>query len=232
MRNVIVVRLNVISDVHAQIEALAQAGKNADALICLGDLLLYTDYEDPGNGIMGTLFGPELNTEFIRLRTANIFDDARALAMQKWNELGNREELINREVNKQYEQIFDAMPTPTYITYGNVDRPEFWPNFKKEGMTVLDGQVVEIGGLKFGFVGGGLKTPYRTPYEITDEEFQKNVDALGPVDVLCSHIPPLIADITFDVVARRFERGSLALLEYIKKYQPKYFIYEKTAICP
>lgn len=83
-------------------------------------------------------------------------------------------------------------------------------------MTVLDGQVVEIGGLKFGFVGGGLKTPYRTPYEITDEEFQKNVDALGPVDVLCSHIPPLIADITFDVVARRFERGSLALLEYVK----------------
>ena len=63
-------------------------------------------------------------------------------------------------------------------------------NFQKEGMTVLDGQVVEIGGLKFGFVGGGLKTPYRTPYEITDEEFQKNVDALGPVDVLCSHIPP------------------------------------------
>ena len=145
MRNVIVVRLNVISDVHAQIEALAQAGKNADALICLGDLLLYTDYEDPGNGIMGTLFGPELNTEFIRLRTANQFDDARALAMQKWDELGNREELINREVNKQYEKIFDAMPTPTYITYGNVDRPEFWPNFKKEGMTVLDGQVVEIG---------------------------------------------------------------------------------------
>ena len=58
MRNVIVVRLNVISDVHAQIEALAQAGKNADALICLGDLLLYTDYEDTCNGIMGTLFGP------------------------------------------------------------------------------------------------------------------------------------------------------------------------------
>ena len=51
------------------------------------------------------------------------------------------------------------------------------------------------------------------------------VDALGPVDVLCSHIPPAIADITFDVVARRFERGSIALLEYIKKYQPKYSLF-------
>lgn len=225
MRNLIVVRLNVISDVHARIDALAHAGENSDALICLGDLLLYTDYEDPGNGIMGSLFGVELNTEFIRLRTANRFEEARAVAMKKWDELGNREELINGEVQKQYEQIFAAMPTPTFITYGNVDRPEFWPNFKKDGMTVLDGQVAEIGGLKFGFVGGGLKTPYRTPYEITDEEFQKNVDALGPVDVLCSHIPPAIADITFDVVARRFERGSIALLEYINKYQPKYSLF-------
>ena len=128
----------MISDVHARIDALAEAGKNADALICLGDLLLYTDYEDPGNGIMGALFGAELNTEFIRLRTANRFDEARAVAMKKWDELGNREELINGEVQKQYEQIFSAMPTPTYITYGNVDRPEFWPNFKKEGMTDAD----------------------------------------------------------------------------------------------
>ena len=86
MRNLIVVRLNVISDVHARIDALAEAGKNADALICLGDLLLYTDYEDPGNGIMGSLFGAELNTEFIRLRTANRFDEARAVAMKKWDE--------------------------------------------------------------------------------------------------------------------------------------------------
>ena len=222
MRNVIAVRLNIISDVHARTEVLADVGKNCDAVICLGDLLLFTDYEDPGNGIMGSLFGSELNTEFIRLRTANKFDEARAIATKKWEELGNREELIKKEVLKQYEEIFAQMPTPVYITYGNVDRPEFWPQFKKEGMTVLDGQVVEIGGLKFGFVGGGLKTPYRTPYEISDEEFQKNVDALGPVDVLCSHIPPEIPDITFDVVAKRFERGSEALLEYINKYQPKY----------
>ena len=142
MRNVIAVLVNIISDVHARTEVLADVGKNCDAVICLGDLLLYTDYEDPGNGIMGSLFGSELNTEFIRLRTANKFDEARAIATKKWEELGNREELIKKEVLKQYEEIFAQMPTPVYITYGNVDRPEFWPQFKKEGMTVLDGQVV------------------------------------------------------------------------------------------
>jgi Icc-related predicted phosphoesterase len=171
---------------------------------------------------MGKLFGYEFNEEFIRLRTANMFVEARAMAMTKWEELGDRDTLITREVKNQYKEIFDAMPTPVYLTYGNVDRPEFWKNYVKKDMTVLDGQVVEINGLKFGFVGGGLQTPYRTPYEISDEEFQKNVDALGPVDVLCSHIPPSIPDITFDVVARRFERGSEALLNYIKEFQPKY----------
>jgi len=222
VRNLLGVKINLISDVHAEISALRKAGENCDFLICLGDLLLYTDYEDPGNGIMGKLFGAKFNEEFIRLRTANLFTEARAMAMAKWEELGNREELINREVKAQYDEIFDAMPTPVYLTYGNVDRPEFWNQYKKDGMKVLDGQVIEINGIKFGFVGGGLKTPYRTPYEITDEEFQKNVDALGPVDVLCSHIPPAISDITYDVVARRFERGSKALLNYIKKYQPKF----------
>ncbi|MFM9130338.1 MAG: metallophosphoesterase [Actinomycetes bacterium] len=215
-------KINLISDVHAEIDALSKAANGSDILICLGDLLLYTDYEDPGNGIMGKLFGYEFNEEFIRLRTANMFVEARAMAMTKWEELGDRDALITREVKNQYQEIFNAMPTPVYLTYGNVDRPEFWQDYVKKDMTVLDGQVVEIAGLKFGFVGGGLQTPYRTPYEITDEEFQKNVDALGPVDILCSHIPPAIPDITFDVVARRFERGSEALLNYIKEFQPKY----------
>ena len=101
MRNVIAVRVNIISDVHARTEVLADVGKNCDAVICLGDLLLYTDYEDPGNGIMGSLFGSELNTEFIRLRTANKFDEERKFAKKKWEELGNREELIKKEVLKK-----------------------------------------------------------------------------------------------------------------------------------
>ncbi|NBO78851.1 MAG: metallophosphoesterase, partial [Actinobacteria bacterium] len=124
-------KINIISDVHAEINALARSAEGADFLICLGDLLLYTDYEDPGNGIMGKLFGYEFNEEFIRLRTANMFVEARAMAMTKWEELGDRDTLITREVKNQYKEIFDAMPTPVYLTYGNVDRPEFWKNYVK-----------------------------------------------------------------------------------------------------
>ena len=74
--------------------------------------------------------------------------------------------------------------------------------------TVLDGESVEIGGRRFGFVGGGLRTPMRTPYEIDDEEYAAKVEAVGEVDVLCSHIPPDVPELLYDMVARRFERGS------------------------
>ena len=52
----------------------------------------------------------------------------------------------------------------------------------------------------------------RTPYEIDDEEYAAKIEALGEVDVLCSHIPPEVPELCYDTVARRFERGSEALL--------------------
>ena len=54
---------------------------------------------------------------------------------------------------------------------------------------------LEIGGRLFGFVGGGLQTPMRTPYELPDDEYAAKVAALGPVDVLCAHIPPNIPEL-------------------------------------
>ncbi|CAM5459672.1 hypothetical protein SANTM175S_06990 [Streptomyces antimycoticus] len=85
--------------------------------------------------------------------------------------------------------------------------PSLWPEYAESGTTVLDGERAEIGGLVFGFVGGGLRTPMRTPYEIDDETYAAKIAALGEVDVLCSHIPPDVPDLCYDTVARRFERG-------------------------
>jgi len=90
---------------------------------------------------------------------------------------------------------------------------------------VVDGGTVEIGGWRFGFVGGGLRTAMRTPYEISDEEFAAKVAAVGEVDVLCCHIPPALPELTYDVVARRFERGSEAVLEAVRRTQPRYMLF-------
>ena len=218
-------RVHVVSDVHGSAEALKRAGDGADALVCLGDLLLFVDYADHGAGILGELFGAEAVGRFVALRTARKFDEAREFSASLWAGIGDRDATIRRAVRAQYEQLFAAFPTPTYATYGNVDVPPEWPRFAREGVHVLDGEVVELGGWRFGFVGGGLPSPMRTPYEVPYEEYAEKVAALGEVDVLCSHIPPAVPELLYDVVARRFERGSEALLEAIRATRPRYALF-------
>ncbi len=201
-------RINVVSDVHGSADALAKAGEGADALICLGDLVLFIDYADTSQGIFPDLFGRDRAVEYVRLRTEKRFDEARALSATLWGELGgDPREHIEKAVRSQYADLFAAMPVPSYLTFGNVDVPSLWPEYVREGQTVLDGQTAEIGGLTFGFVGGGLQTPYRTPYEITDDAYAAKVAALGSVDVLCTHIPPAVPDLLYDVVARALRAG-------------------------
>ncbi|MFF5636815.1 metallophosphoesterase [Streptomyces sp. NPDC012825] len=219
-------RVHVVSDVHGNAGDLARAGEGADALICLGDLVLFLDYADHGRGIFPDLFGAENAGRLVELRTARRFDEARELGRRLWAELGvDRTTAVEAAVRRQYAELFAAFPTPTYATYGNVDIPRFWPEFARPGTTVLDGERVELGGLVVGFVGGGLRTPMRTPYEISDEEYAAKVEALGEVDVLCSHIPPEVPDLTYDTVARRFERGSRALLDAIRRTRPRYALF-------
>ncbi|MFJ2115748.1 MULTISPECIES: metallophosphoesterase [unclassified Streptomyces] len=219
-------RVNVVSDVHGNARDLARAGDGADALICLGDLVLFLDYADHSRGIFPDLFGTENADRIVELRTARRFEEAREFGRELWAGLGReRGEAIEEAVRRQYGEMFAVLPTPTYATYGNVDLPALWPEFARPGTTLLDGERVEIGGRVFGFVGGGLRTPMRTPYEISDEEYAAKVEALGEVDVLCSHIPPDVPELTYDTVARRFERGSGALLDAIRRTRPAYALF-------
>lgn len=224
-------RVQVVSDVHGAADDLAQAAVGADLFICLGDLLLYLDYEDPAEGAFSEIFGTEVTVEYIRLRTAKRFEESRALAADAWMSRADADDpeargrVFAETVDRQYAQIFDAMPTPALMTFGNVDVPSFGYQFARPGHQILDGQVVEIQGVRFGFVGGGLPSPYRTPNEISAQAFADKVGALGQVDVLCTHIPPSIAELTFDVVSRRFEVGSKALLEAIEDIAPLYSLF-------
>jgi Icc-related predicted phosphoesterase len=74
-------------------------------------------------------------------------------------------------------------------------------------------------------VGAGLISPYRTPNEIPPPEFEAKLDAVGAVDVLCTHIPPAIPELLYDTVARRMETGSTALLDLIRRTQPRYALF-------
>lgn len=222
-------RVHVLSDVHGNAQDLAKAGDGADAVICLGDLVLFLDYADHSRGIFPQLFGEANADRIVALRNDRRFEEARAFARDLWAELAqrgvDRATAIESAVRAQYAELFAAFPTPTYATYGNVDIPALWPEYARPGTTVLDGRRVEIGSRVFGFVGGGLPSPMGTPYEIPEEEYAAKVEALGEVDVLCSHIPPDVPELTYDTVARRFERGSGALLDAIHRVRPRYALF-------
>jgi Icc-related predicted phosphoesterase len=219
-------RVHVVSDVHGRADALGDAADGADALFCLGDLLLFVDYADHANGIFPDLFGADAAQEFIALRTAQRFDEARQLSARLWAGLnGDPRTHVEAAASRQYAQLFAALPTPSYLTYGNVDLPRMWAPHLRPGHHVLDGERLELGGYSFGFIGGGLRTVYRTPNELSDESYAEKVAAVGQVDVLCTHIPPDVPELLFDTVARRMERGSQALLDAIRATQPRYVLF-------
>src|SRR5258706_14020112 len=108
-------RVHVISDVHGRTDALRGACDGADALICLGDLLLFLDYADHSRGIFADLFGAGAAREFIALRTAQQFDAARAWSSRRWASLrAGRGATINAAGSAQYAELSDARPSPAY----------------------------------------------------------------------------------------------------------------------
>ncbi|GAB3463991.1 metallophosphoesterase family protein [Actinophytocola sediminis] len=226
-------RVHVVSDVHGNVEALAKAGDGADALLILGDLIDFVDYHDHAGGIMGAVFGPEKVAEFARLRRLRLHTELAEYSRSLWTGIADPAAVVEEAVRDQYRRLFEVLPAPAYATPGNVDVPALWPEFAGEGLRIVDGEVVELGGLRFGFVGGALLAPNTPPYRggvfrsylRTPEDFAIGVAALTDVDVLCSHVPPDVPELTYDVVARRTEMGSAALREQIVAQRPRWALF-------
>ena len=226
----LVIRIHVVSDVHGEAAALVDSDKGSDLFVCLGDLILYLDYDDPSQGIYAELFGEEHARAYIQARTAGRFEEARELSTAAWARLGvvspqDRRAAMESHIRLQYESMFNTMPQPALMTYGNVDIPAMWDDYRKPDHRILDAEVIEVSGLRIGFIGGGLVSPMRTPYELEPEAYAEKLDQLGPVDVLFTHIPPDLPQLTYDVVARRFEMGSAAINQYIEKVQPRFHVF-------
>jgi Icc-related predicted phosphoesterase len=222
-------RVHVVSDVHGAADALSRAGEGADALIVLGDLIDYVDYRDPAGGILGRVLGAQVSSEFARLRTAGGRDALIAYIRDAWARVPDAPSVVQDAVREQYDRMFAAVTAPTYAIPGNVDVPELWAEYSRPGLDLVDGEVVPIGGLRFGFVGGAPLPPGVTrrrsgpwtPHVVPAEEFSAAVHALDRMDVLCSHVPPAVPELAFDVVTRRPEAASQALLDVVHRDRPR-----------
>ena len=135
-------------------------------LICLGDMLLFLDYADHTQGIFAELYGAEHAREYIDLRTARRFDEARQLttgiaARLTADRGADLRTLTEQAIRRQYAALFGALAEPAYLTYGNVDVPRMWNGYLKPGHHVVDGGRVEVGGahLRVRRAGSDLPVP-------------------------------------------------------------------------
>lgn len=214
-------RIKVVSDVHGAVSALRREARDADALWVCGDLLNFLDYRTL-EGALTDVYGLPAVQAFMAARAQGHFELAgatlRAAVVGRESEA---EQAMRAASRAQYEELFAAFPNNTLLTHGNVDIPELFADLLRPGVRHLDGAVAEVDGQRVGFIGGALaRGPIPRRGEESDEAFNAKVAALPPVDVLCSHIPPALPELCTDVVSGRVERGSEALLEYIRVHQP------------
>lgn len=213
--------VKILSDLHSCVDGLVDAVSGDDTLLLLGDLINVIDYTTM-DGILVEIFGVDAVREVVELRAAKRFDAAREVMARRRQ--GREEQIAARFeelIRAEYSRVFAVLPSDTYLILGNVDSPSIVQELAPSNIVFADGKVVELMGLKIGFVGGGLPTPLRIQGEISEEEFDQKLWSLGKVDIVCSHMPPDVPEMTYDVLARRHERGSSALLAYIEEHQPR-----------
>jgi Icc-related predicted phosphoesterase len=217
-------RVTAISDLHGAVEHLPGVARECDALLVLGDLINVLDYRTM-DGILVEVFGREPVARAAQLRSEGRFEDARAAIR---SDVADADESRNRFLDLarvEYQRVFEALPERSFVTFGNVDIPDMIRAVKPETVAFLDGDVVTLGTMTFGFVGGGVRTPLAIPGEVTDEEYDSKLSGLGAVDVVCTHMPPRLPWYTYDVVARKFEPGSVGLLAYIQEHHPRFALF-------
>jgi Icc-related predicted phosphoesterase len=196
--------MRLVSDVHGASAALRRVAAEPGPLLVLGDLINFIDYRTL-DGIVADVSGRPFVAEMVRLRAAA--DEVRAR--------------YRSAIEAAYVDVCAALDgAEAYVTYGNVDRPDLLERHLPAGVTFVDSGVVEIEGWRVGIVGGGMVS-IGTPGEITEEQMAERLTALGPVDVLCTHVPPAIGPLARDVVGGR-EKGSAAIVAYLEQTSPAF----------
>lgn len=216
----------IVSDVHGAFEPLAALARGPEPVLVLGDLLNLMDYRT-GEGITADILGRDVARRIGRARAAGDFAGMREIWAQ---EIGSDHEGFRAQFDalaiRQYEAMRAALAgTSGYATYGNVDRPAQLEAHLPNGWRFVDGEVIELEGWRIGIVGGGVSTPLHAAGEVTDGEMEAKLQAIGPVDILCSHLPPEVRPMHFDVVTGRKERASRPILEYLLEHRPRYHYY-------
>ncbi len=209
------------SDVHGAFADLARIAARGETLVMMGDFINFVDYRT-SEGILADVLGREFVMDVSAHRARGDYAASRRLWKGRLaDDAGGVRGGIQAAVERQYEELSRALSGGHgFTTFGNVDWPGLLQRSLPEGFRFVDGEVVEIDGLIVGMVGGGMPTPLGVPGEVSEVEMAEKLTTMGPVDVLCTHVPPAVPALRRDVITGRLEGGSEAVLEYVLRHRP------------
>lgn len=190
----------------------------------LGDLINLIDYRT-NDGIVAEVVGRDVVNQISFLRARRRRKEADGV----WNEAvaGRREEVdeaIGSLMAEQYREVCGALDgADAYVMYGNVDRPDMLRSHLPPSARYVDAETCTIEGSTVGFAGGGIPR-IGTVGEVSPADMASKLDRLGPVDILCTHVPPDVKPLAADVVGRT-RKASREILKYVQEFQPAYHFF-------
>ncbi|MBS7643667.1 metallophosphoesterase, partial [Candidatus Bathyarchaeota archaeon] len=127
------------------------------------------------------------------------------------------------EQAEKFLEILTKTGLPILFVPGNCDDPELAKS-KVKGTSCIHGTYVVINGICFLGIGGGAPGPFKTPFELTEEEKQNLLEkafrlASNPQHlVLVSHMPPHNSNV--DVARGGKHIGSKSVRMFIEEREP------------
>jgi len=211
-------------DIHGDFETLSRLVSADEALFIAGDLLNFMDFTDITKGILYHAFTHEELMEGLREYSRGNVDRVREGIREISTPGHERYERVRPLIEDTYERLSRTIPHTTFIIFGNDDYPAIMRSKLDGKAEIIDAGVVDVAGRSVGLVSGMPEGDHTMGLagEIPADIFRERIFSLGPVDIIVTHIPPSIPDLAYDVIAKRQEPSSDALLDYIHQYRPSY----------
>jgi len=127
-----------------------------------------------------------------------------------------------REVEQALKE-FSAITNKLLCVAGNMDLPEHDDLFTRLGLSI-NGRGVMIDDVGFFGVSGGPYSPLHTPYELSEEEISRRIEAgygniqQSRVKVFVPHAPPYATKV--DIIHSGLHVGSAAVRDFIDREKP------------
>lgn len=215
--------VKIISDVHGEYQALHRQLEPGDVAVMLGDYLNLIDFRTL-DGILAEVFTTEEVVKALALLAGGDKELARRQIRDVAGGTSEKFRRVRELMCESYHRFFDSIPCRCFLLFGNTDDPGLMKEIAGDNAQVVEEGVLSVGGQRFGFVSGSPHGPWTVglPGEMDPEEYDRKVESLGPVDVLCTHYPPAVPELTWDLLADRDEAGSKKLVEYLDQHRPAY----------